>query len=252
MEAGRIGEPLIILESAESTNKEAADLLLAGKVSHGTAILAHAQTAGRGQRGRTWSSGAGLDITVSLVLCFERLRADAQFTLSKAVALAVHDTVAQELGGAGDQVRIKWPNDVLVGPRKVAGILITNELIGGHVRNSIVGIGVNVNSTAFPASLNATSLHMETGRTHDRMAVLDRLFARLDHWLKAWQGGTGQVAHAYADRLWLRGRWAAFELDGLPFTARPVDVDEAGRLLVEEEGGGVRALGHDRLRLIRG
>jgi len=250
LDAGQVGTPLVVLESTDSTNKHAADLLAQGKVAHGAVILAHAQTAGRGQRGRVWHSGAGLDLTLSVVLGFQRLRADAQFALAKAVALAVHDTVAATLGARSAEARIKWPNDVLVGSRKIAGILIANELMGGQVRSSIAGIGLNVNSTGFPEGLNATSLGVETGRQHDRMALFEHLCARLEHWLRTWEAGAEALARAYADRLWARGRWAAFELDGVPFTARPMDVDAAGRLLVEDEAGQVRALGHDRLRQV--
>jgi len=114
LDAGQVGTPLVVLESTDSTNKHAADLLAQGKVAHGAVILAHAQTAGRGQRGRVWHSGAGLDLTLSVVLGFQRLRADAQFALAKAVALAVHDTVAATLGARSAEARIKWPNDVLV------------------------------------------------------------------------------------------------------------------------------------------
>ncbi|HMU14377.1 MAG: biotin--[acetyl-CoA-carboxylase] ligase [Bacteroidetes bacterium] len=251
MHEGRIGVPLITLERTESTNKYAAELLSQGKVAHGAVIVAHEQTAGRGQRGRIWHSQAGADLAMSVVLGYKRLEAGAQFTLSKAVALAVHDMVTGALGGSAVEVRIKWPNDVLCGSRKIAGILIASELMGSQVRNSIVGIGINLNGTGFPEGLNATGLRLETGRDHDRMVVLGGLCERLEHWLNRWQAGSDEIAVAYADRLWARGRWVAFELDGVPFTARLMDVDVAGRLLVEDEAGEVRALGHDRLRLVR-
>lgn len=241
----RFGHPLIELPETGSTNAEATRLVAEGKAQHGTVVLAHDQTAGLGQRGRTWLSAPGLDLTFSVVCRPANLRADRQFGLSKVAALAVHDAV-QELVTA--DARIKWPNDILVAGRKVAGILIRNELAGERVSTSIVGIGLNVNSTAFPEELAATSLLLETGAPLDRMAVLQRLLDRFGHWWEQWQRAPDEGLPSYSDRLWARGRWADALLDGTPFQARPLDVDELGRLLVEGPNGQVSAYGLDRLR----
>ncbi len=247
-----IGQELITLDSVDSTNKHAAGLLAQGKVSHGAVILAHEQTAGRGQRGRIWRSGAGLDLTVSVLLHFEQLKASDQFALAKIAALAVHDVVSGAMKVAVDRsneiTRIKWPNDVLVDRRKVAGILIKNEVVGGLVMNSILGIGINVNSGDLDAEFNATSLRMETGLEHDRMALLEELCQRLEERLEGWHKDPDALGRAYTALLWSRGRYADLELDGQPFSARPMDVDEDGRLLVEDEDGKVRVFGYDRLR----
>lgn len=247
MKTGGIGHTLIELASAPSTNKEAAGLLRLSKVQHGAVILAHEQTAGVGQRGRTWSSAPGLDLTFSVVLLPDGLRAAGQFVLAKAVALAVSDVVAAAVPG---DVRIKWPNDVLVERLKVAGILIQADVMGDLVRSAIVGIGLNVNSSGFPAELAATSLLQASGRMHDRMAVLDRLCRGLDQRLEQMTTAPAALDTAYLDRLWMRGRWARVELDGEPTLMRPMDVDEAGRLIVEHEDGRVLAYGLDRLRFM--
>ncbi|MCB0784260.1 MAG: hypothetical protein KDC02_08595, partial [Flavobacteriales bacterium] len=109
-----IGRELVELATVGSTNKHAADLLSLSKVQHGAVILAHEQTEGRGQRGRTWSSAAGKDLTFSIVLQPQVLKASGQFMLAKLAALAVHDVVAGQLkwgvGKRDEEVRIKWPN----------------------------------------------------------------------------------------------------------------------------------------------
>lgn len=247
-----IGHELITLKSVDSTNKHAAELLAQGKLSHGAVILADEQTAGRGQRGRIWRSGAGLDLTASVVLRLEHLKVSEQFVLAKIASLAVHDVVSDAMKVAVDRgselTRIKWPNDVLVDRRKVSGILIKNDIVGGLVMNTIVGIGINVNSGDLEAEFNATSLRMETGLEHDRMALLEHLCQRLEHQIDAWQKDPDASARAYTGLLWGRGRYTAFELDGQPFNARPMDVDEDGRLLVEDEDGKVQVFGYDRLR----
>jgi len=240
-----LGGPFIELPSVESTNKTAAEHLRLSKLRHGSVILAHEQTAGRGQRGRQWVSAPGRDLALSIVVAPPALRADGQFVLAKLAALAVHDTVASLVPG---EVRIKWPNDVLVDRRKVAGILIENELAGERVAWSIIGIGLNVNSTDLPEELAATSLALERGVELDRMAVLDALLQRFKALWDAWCTGEGHWEATYTDRLWSRGRWADLLLDGQPVQGRPVDVDGQGRLLVEMPGGGVGAFALDRLR----
>ena len=247
-----IGQELITLESVDSTNKHAAELLAQGSLSHGTVILANEQTAGRGQRGRIWRSGSGLDLTASVVLRFEHLNVSEQFVLAKIASLAVHDVVSTAMKVAvdrgGELTRIKWPNDVLVDRRKVSGILIKNDIVGGLVMNSIIGIGINVNSSELDAEFNATSLRMETGLEHDRIALLEHLCQRLEHQLDTWRNDPDNLGRAYTGLLWGRGRFAEMELDGQPFSARPMDVDEDGRLLVEDEEGKVQVFGYDRLR----
>ncbi|HRF80543.1 MAG TPA: biotin--[acetyl-CoA-carboxylase] ligase, partial [Flavobacteriales bacterium] len=163
-----IGDPILTFDSLESTNKTAAELLSLSKVQHGAAIVAREQTAGRGQRGRVWTSEPGADLTMSIVLKPERLRAEDQFVLGKMAALAVAEVVRGLVPGV---VRIKWPNDVLVEREKVAGILIKNEIVGELVQSSVVGIGINANSSGFPVDLMATSL-LNAGGQHVDLKVL--------------------------------------------------------------------------------
>ncbi|HRH37947.1 MAG TPA: biotin--[acetyl-CoA-carboxylase] ligase, partial [Flavobacteriales bacterium] len=163
------GKPLLTFEALESSNKTAADLLSRGEVAHGAVILANEQSDGRGQRGSAWRSAPGLDLTFTIVVQPHGLRADAQFVLGKIAALAVSDVVRAHVP---EGVKIKWPNDVLVERRKVAGILIKNDIVGELVLNSLIGIGFNVNSKDHDPDHVATSLTLETGRTFDRMAVL--------------------------------------------------------------------------------
>ncbi|MBX2972482.1 MAG: biotin--[acetyl-CoA-carboxylase] ligase [Flavobacteriales bacterium] len=240
-----IGHPVIAFDTLESTNKTAAELLNLSKVQHGAVILARTQTAGLGQRGRTWLSEPGADLTMSVVLEPARLRADEQFVLGKMAALAVADVVRELVPG---EVRIKWPNDVLVDRRKIAGILIANEVVGELVQSSVVGIGINANSSAFPEEMMATSILNEAGRTVQVDRLREQVCAALDRYWALWERGDTKLAEAYSARLWMRGRWADLLLDGEPITARPMDVDRHGRLLVEREGGGVAAYGLDRLR----
>ncbi len=240
-----IGHPIITFDTLESTNKTAAELLSLSKVQHGAVILAREQTSGLGQRGRSWISKAGADLMMSVVLKPPVLRAEDQFILSKVVSLAVRD-VAERI--TGSDVRIKWPNDILVDRRKLAGILIKNDVVGDLVTSSVVGVGINANSSEFPEELVATSLFNETGRLMDLGELLTGVCAALNHWWGCWQEDPAGLDSHYCERLWARGRWAEVVLDGASTQARPMDVDRHGRLIVELEGGKVAAYGLDRLR----
>lgn len=240
-----IGHPILAFDTLESTNKTAAELLNLSKVQHGAVILAREQTAGRGQRGRSWISEPGDDLMMSVVLKPARLRADEQFALGKVAALAVAEVLRALVPG---DVRIKWPNDILVDRLKIAGILIKNEVVGELVQSSVVGIGINANSHDFPETLVATSVLLESGRKVDLAVLLDQMCKTLDRRWKAYEAGGEGLAEEYVGQLWARGRWAELVLDGLPVMGRPMDVDRHGRLIVELEGGEVAAYGLDRLR----
>ncbi len=247
----RIGEIIHRLSTVDSTNNYAAKGISEGRFAHGTVILAKEQTQGRGQRGRQWLTAPGLDLAMSVVLLPERLPAMAQFSLAKAAALAVHDVVAEVLATAGkDQAegRIKWPNDVLVGRSKVAGILIENELHGGFVASAVIGIGINVDSVGLESGLAATSLRQEAGSAVGVEPVLALLCQRLEAWWSMVRDCPDAISTAYADRLWAKGRFADFTLDGKDYRARPLEVDAAGRLIVEDDQGSVQAYGLERLR----
>lgn len=238
------GRQLIELGSATSTNKIAAEMIKAARVRHGAVILAHTQTEGQGQRGRSWISAPNQDLTFSLVVFPDRLRAEQQFILSKLAALTVLDVVQATVKG---EARIKWPNDILVERRKIAGILIQNELVGENVSHAVIGIGLNVNNTELPEGLQATSLALECGHTMDRWALLEALCER---WELRYRSilDSDDLAVEYASNLWARGRWAEMLLDGTSMIARPMDVDRNGRLIYEMEDGTVQTNGLERVR----
>ena len=246
-----IGTPLVHLNTVDSTNAYASRELAQGRSGPGMVVTAAKQTAGRGQRGREWHDSPGKDLLMSVVLTPERMPAMAQFALAKAAALAVVDTVSEVFRATGKDtsgIRVKWPNDVLVDGLKVSGILIANEIKGDRVASAIVGIGINANSTDLEGELRATSLCIETGVEQDLDALLERLCAHLQKWWDRIGEQDGAIASSYLDLLWTRDRFTGFILDDRPFLARPLDVDEQGRLIVEDEAGNVAAYGLDRLR----
>lgn len=153
---------IIWLESVDSTNNEAKRRI--ARLADMSVIAAYEQTAGRGQRENIWLSEPGKNLTASIVLkhdgtILSRVSADNQFIISEMISKAVVGLLADY----GVVARIKWPNDIYVGDKKICGILIEHTLRGSSIINSIIGVGLNVNQTEFDESLpNPTSLAAES------------------------------------------------------------------------------------------
>lgn len=159
-------------EELDSTNDEARDK----RYREGDWLVAERQRCGRGQRGHSWTSGRGMNLTASLLLEPRFLPVREQFSLSRMAALALCDLLEEE----GLTPHIKWTNDIYLGDKKVAGILIEHTLEGGLLGRTIIGIGLNINQLDFDPELpNPTSMARMTGRTFDREAVSSRLHTLL-------------------------------------------------------------------------
>ena len=225
------GAPGWVVEYADavgSTNAEAAARVRAGAAARLVLLTDH-QTAGRGRLDRTWQTPAGVALTVSLVLDPEQ--PDEQWPwLPLLVGLAVVDAVR---AGTGVVAGLKWPNDVLVGERKLAGIL-TERVTGVQGALAVAGVGVNVHQRA-PAVETATSLAV-VGARIDRVALLEALLGTVDERLADWgtPGGPGRLRAAYRAGCVTLGRDVVAHLPGSgELRGRAVDVDEHGRLVLE-------------------
>lgn len=211
---------LKIIESCTSTNA-----VIDRDAPHGFALMALEQTAGRGQRGNSWEAEPGRNLTLSLMLRPQGLPAARQFEVSEAVALGVADLVA-ELGV--EDVAVKWPNDIYVGDRKIAGILIENALNGPMIDRSIAGIGLNINQKRFLSDApNPVSVTQLTGREYELRPLAERMIELILNRL-------GRDNHAeYCTRLWRgRGVWLWVTADGEKFSAAIEGVLPDGRLLL--------------------
>lgn len=161
-----------------STNRYC-ELLNLNEVEEFTCYCALAQTEGIGQGDHLWHSEPGKNLTFSLVLHPDFLPARLQFRLTQALSLGVADWLGRA-EGLREEVRIKSPNDVYLGTRKVCGTLITTRLQGQRICHAIAGIGLNLNQTHFPATLpNPISLRQATGRSYPLEASLEGLLHSL-------------------------------------------------------------------------
>ena len=168
------GAPSIFwLESTDSTNYALRARL--SELDNLSIVAAREQTAGRGQGTHTWFATPGRNLTFTILYRFGTacpLAASDAILITQVTTLALRDYLLAN----GVEARIKWPNDIWVGDRKICGILIENSLEGASVRESIVGIGLNLNETGWPAELpNPVSLTELTGKTYRLEAELERL-----------------------------------------------------------------------------
>jgi BirA family transcriptional regulator, biotin operon repressor / biotin---[acetyl-CoA-carboxylase] ligase len=229
-----IGKNFVELPAVDSTNSFAA-ALLSGRPADGTVVITQQQTAGRGQQGSHWHALPGLNLTFSLILFPDFFSLRQLFLLNKLVACALHDTLAALLPDA--EVCIKWPNDVLVNRKKIAGILIETNLERDRIRSAIVGIGLNVNQPTFDLAMHgqATSMVLEGQRGFDVRVVLDRLLEHIEaRYLAVRAGRAAETEHAYLQHLFAYQEDTLVEIDGLQRIAHVVGVDADGRLALQD------------------
>ncbi len=176
-------ENWIILPTISSTNTYAKELITKSKpLVDGTVIMAVEQTAGRGQKNNSWLSEPGKNLTFSIILDTSFLPLSRQFQINQTVCLGLFDYInTQNIHSCF----IKWPNDLYIGEKKIAGILIENLITGDRHKHSIIGIGMNINQKEFPYSLNrATSLSIATKRDYDLKntlkEILEKISGRID------------------------------------------------------------------------
>ena len=211
----------------------------------GTVFVTDHQTAGKGQGNNRWHSTPGANLTLSLLLRPDHLSVDRLFALTQVASIALHEAVNPHLPvHLQSQLRIKWPNDLYAGSKKLAGILIQNGLRGSSVQWSVIGIGLNVNEDRFPADLGtkATSLRILLGREVDRSEILEELFTSFQKWNTLLEGDRyDDLGLAYHQQLYQRGQQVSFMdlKDQQSFTAVVRGVNRQGHLEVILKDGSI-------------
>ena len=220
-----IGRKIIHLEETDSTNN-----YLKNNFENGLLVFANAQTSGRGQRENKWISETGKNILMSFGLVPENLNVDMQFFLSKAVSLAVFDFLSKYI----ESIKIKWPNDIYVKDKKIAGILIENSLKGSRISNIVAGIGININQDKFPATIpNPISLKQITGLFYElenlQKELIKHLNIRLQQLVSAQYT---KLTEDYLRHLYRYKTESLFLINGEKTKARIIDIAKNGSLIL--------------------
>jgi BirA family biotin operon repressor/biotin-[acetyl-CoA-carboxylase] ligase len=242
---GVYGRSLDLRAETDSTNDDARAAADAG-APRGHVVVADAQRAGRGGRGSVWSSPGGTDLYVSIVERLE-LAPRALSVLTLAVGLGVRDACAACLTDRGVEARVKWPNDVRLGDRKCAGILVESSSLGERLGPIVIGIGLDVNRAAWPDELRdvATSLREWSGAPLDRGEVLVTLFASVEARVELLvREGPDAIVAELRRHLALVGR--AVRVDAIDGVLE--GIDDEGRLLLRTDNGGLTRLRSGTLR----
>jgi BirA family biotin operon repressor/biotin-[acetyl-CoA-carboxylase] ligase len=234
------------LKEVESTNFYANKL--PDGTPEGSVVWADFQKNGRGQGANSWESDKDQNLTFSVVLYPIFLKATRQFYLSKIVSLAVADFISLYV----PSVTIKWPNDIYVGNKKIAGILIENSIEQDFIKDSIVGIGININQDVFLSDApNPVSLKQLTGETCDLDEMLDIFMNILEYrygMLRSADYNT--VDENYSDRIFRKEVASEYIADNKKFTGTIERVEETGELVITDASGHIRKFLHKEVEFV--
>lgn len=225
-----IGQKLIYVPECRSTNSLLNELNDQSQLPEGTVLITNRQIAGRGQRGNSWEAEPGMNLTFSILLRPRFLEAKDQFQLNMAVSMAIADALKSI---TAQPIKLKWPNDIMIGDKKIGGILIESQLQGPSLSCSIVGIGVNINQEKFSYP-GASSLYNCTGSSANLDDLLQSLLETMEYaYLDLRTGKAAALKQRYLTSLYKFNEPHRFESSGVKFTGSIHDVDENGRLCVK-------------------
>lgn len=229
-----IGKNIIVKNEIESTNNYAKQMV-SDKPEEGTVVLAQYQQFGRGQQGNSWESEPGKNLLFSIILYPSFLSAGMLFYLSKIISLALFEYLNDEVA----DVKIKWPNDIYVGGKKVAGILIENAVNGNHLDYSIAGIGLNLNQTKFFSDApNPVSLKQLKGVELNKEEQLKKLLKTIEKWYAILLSKQFEkIDSAYLKNLYAFMQWRKYRVSNKELNGRINGVGEFGQLQLELQGG---------------
>lgn len=233
-------ERLIVrLDEVESTNLQLKKITRESHPEEGSLVIADYQTAGRGQMGTSWFSSKGENLLFSLLIYPQHVVANEQFIISRFASLAVKNMLDQFT----NDIRIKWPNDIYWQDKKIAGMLIENDIQGKYIENSVIGIGINVNEQTFPSELpNPVSLRQITGSVQNRDYMLETFMREFFLLYREFQQGRVEVIEdEYMLDLYRVNDYYWYEDATGRFQAMIEDVLPSGHLLLRTlEGDEVR------------
>lgn len=241
---------VIRLDSVDSTNT----YLMGYKPEDGelaTVVTAREQTAGRGQGSNHWESEPGKNLTFSILVHPTMVPVARQFLLSEAGALALKEVLDGIVEGGG--ITMKWPNDIYWNDSKLSGTLIETRLGGGHIKDCVFGVGLNVNQQAFHSDApNPVSLFQIIGKETDTDDLLDRIVKSFEKYFKAVENGEyAAISELYHEGLYRSHGFHTYRDRNGEFEAAIVEVEDSGRLILRDHEGVVRSYAFKEVEFVR-
>ena len=242
-----IGHKIIRLDNVNSTNSFLSENLNDSSFFEGVVVVANAQTQGRGQGENLWHSNSGDNLLFSVLL---QPKCDLiyQFYLNQFIAVSICQTLKQ----FGLDCQIKWPNDILVNKKKIAGILIENKIQGRMLHSSIVGVGLNVNQSDFPDQLiNPTSMKLLLKDSIDINQVLETLIFQLEkHYFQFKRNELNIINENYQSLLFKRNEKAYFIIKGKRVETIIREVNKQGEIVLEIDNE-LKSFSNSQIKMIK-
>jgi BirA family transcriptional regulator, biotin operon repressor / biotin---[acetyl-CoA-carboxylase] ligase len=237
---------VIKLKTVDSTNNYLSNVTL--PLPEGSVVTVHHQTNGRGLGKNTWESEPGKNLTFSIILTPLFLKAAQQFYISKTIALALSDFISLYT----DRVSIKWPNDIYAGDKKIAGILIENTIEGANLKQSIIGIGININQEKFHSSAaNPVSLTQLTHEEYSLDELLKVIINLIEYrYILLKENNFDTIDENYMQALYRLNRKSLYSADEKTFEGTITGVDTSGELMITDTEGNVRKFWHKEVSFV--
>jgi BirA family biotin operon repressor/biotin-[acetyl-CoA-carboxylase] ligase len=224
------GKEIIHLSNIDSTNNFVAKLLSENLCQNGAVILADQQTQGKGQRGNVWLSESGKNLLCSFVFKPDNLSVAKQTALTWATSLSLLETLRK----FNIEAQVKWPNDILINGKKIAGILIENQLQGNRINCSIIGIGLNINQTSF-SELNATSLILETNEKVEPRTFLNLLANEMNEQFDFIKSSSFEyLKNEYESHLFQMNELKKYKDEFGEFSGKIIGTTDEGKIVIEK------------------
>ena len=234
---------LLKFDHLDSTNNYAKTLIKEGKANNGQIIYAVSQSAGRGQASNVWESETGENLTFSMIIQPEGIEPKQQFLISQAVSVGIVKYLKFLINNAF--IHIKWPNDIYVGMKKIAGILIEHTIQGDQILYSVIGVGLNVNQTVFSKSVpNPTSLSIVNKAQYDLETELDELTTMITCELECLQFDDGEECRMeYLNHLLFLDEEREYTVRDKKIIGTIRGVNEFGLLQIQDKNGAILECG---------
>lgn len=241
------GKEVMYRTTCSSTNTLALQLLNTGTVSEGTVVITDYQYEGRGQRGNSWLSEPYKNLTFSLILSPTFLAVQKSFVLNIITTLAIQQVVSSYIPNG---LTIKWPNDVYYQNQKLSGVLIESTVNGNYIKDSVIGIGLNVNQESFLLP-TLTSLALVCKRTFSLPKLFTQLLNALEgNYIQFREQGIALFKEAYLQNLYWINESHTFRDQAQTFQGTIRGIDAIGRLVIEQEGGNTKHYDHKEVAFI--
>lgn len=229
-----IGKKAFFLPSCHSTNEIASLLLTNREQLNGTVVYSDYQSAGKGQRGNIWESDAGLNILLSIILETNFIEPSEFFDLTVITSLAIHDLLSEYYK---DGFKIKWPNDIYFGDKKISGILIENYIRQNVIEWCIAGVGLNINQRNFKEK-NAVSLSQICDQSFDREELINVLLQKMEiRYFQLKKGQQSKLKKEYISNLYWKDELHVYQSEGTYFNGKIISVEPTGKLKMEVDDG---------------